>query len=308
MENLVDQNSAALSLTLVSGDTREEREAEIAALNDLLIRDPQILAKEKSIPRHSGFEVVSFLTSRVHAGHLDGLRHNLSLPVGYTLLAPTLVQRANTPPPGSFTFFIEQFRCGLRFPLHPIYRTIYERFGIPPSQITPLGIKFITSFCVLVTYHGGSPLVEDFLHFFVAKAQAPSLVYFSSKPRGFLGSAKKASLGWKSFFLYVIPPVQENWDFPDYWIATDSLELRGKELPPLSDPSLFEKLASEAFDPDLLVLEDILSFLGLRPGEKNEQFDIGTFHLLLSTCCFSASFNKSLFILLFQVKPCFVLC
>ena len=80
----------------------------------------------------------------------------------------------------------------------------------------------------------------------------------------------------------MVPPPQANWGFPNHWVSTDTLDLKGKDLSPLSDPSIFEKFSSGLFNPDLLVSEDILSYLGLSPGEKDEKFDIGTFYFFCS--------------------------
>ena len=82
MENSATSLSStfALSLILVSGNAKEEKEADAAALQSLLLKDPNLLIKEKQIPRYPGFDVISFLTSRIHDGHLDGLRRSLSIP------------------------------------------------------------------------------------------------------------------------------------------------------------------------------------------------------------------------------------
>ena len=57
MKNFATSHSSAtaLSLILVSGDAREGKEADVATLNSLLLKDPNMLIKEKQIPSYPGF-------------------------------------------------------------------------------------------------------------------------------------------------------------------------------------------------------------------------------------------------------------
>ena len=87
--------------------------------------------------------------------------------------------------PKMVCFFEVAFDNGLRFPLYPFIKGVFQHFNVRPSQLSPNGWGILVGLLVLFRDRGlGVPSVALLLYIFSVKETAEGFLYFSSRSSG----------------------------------------------------------------------------------------------------------------------------
>ena len=93
---------------------------------------------------------------------LQRIREKYHISFDIVLLVPGKNWRASSPPVGWMYIYEDQFRAGLRFPLHPFIRALLHHYQIPITQVLPNGIRLMIKFLLVCGEHKVEPTVELF--------------------------------------------------------------------------------------------------------------------------------------------------
>ncbi|GAA0155364.1 hypothetical protein LIER_13111 [Lithospermum erythrorhizon] len=137
---------------------------------------------------------------------LVDLRSRCGIPTSVILRRPKATYRANSPPPGSRTFFVVALDNGLRLPVHPYVGEGLSMAGICPGQLTPNMWISIIGFYLAYLLAGVAPTMEFFLTSFSQRTQNDGFLYFKVIPemKGFCEtfSSMVEPDTWRPFFFY----------------------------------------------------------------------------------------------------------
>ena len=122
----------------------------------------------------------------------------------------------------------DQFKAGLRLPLHPLIRQILRFYDISLAQIVPNGIRNIMGFMSLLKQHNREPSLLYFRRFFrIQKARGSSewYTFMSTYKSKVLGGLPDSNKSWKDLWFIVEAP----WlDFDVEWNTAPLVKKRNK--------------------------------------------------------------------------------
>lgn len=238
-------------------------------------------------------------------------------PSDYTFIFPLSEDRAHAPPPGYYTFYLDQLEGGLRFPLPLFFQQLSQFYQIHLGQFTPNAFRTLCNFVVLFKALGYEVDPLTFSHFYLPKRSEEGPFYFSARPNcQFFEGAPSSNKNWKHNFFFVQP--SESWDICSRWRAA---------LPELPTPppgfrksstflEPFGAIRGRRFHTPTLLAEDLLSYYGLSSakvspkGNEGMEFSsvpaLAILPLIISSyiyiCFFVFLFSFFLLTLLFYVS------
>ena len=136
--------------------------------------------------------------------------------------------------PGMVYFFEVAFDNGLRFPLHPFIKEVFQHFNICLSQLTPNGWGILVGLLAFFRDKGlGVPNVALLLHLFNPTATAEGFLYFPRRLDAppVISDLPSSHRLWKGRYFFVSG---SNWEYdpldrddtlgvPTTWSAPDNL-------------------------------------------------------------------------------------
>ena len=103
-------------------------------------------------------------------------------PFGVRVWSPDILSSYVVPVPKMVCFFEVAFDNGLRFPLHPFIKGVWQHFNVYPSQLSPNYWGILVGLLVFFRDKGlGVLSIALFLDLFSAKETAEGFLYFSRR-------------------------------------------------------------------------------------------------------------------------------
>ncbi|KAL2542458.1 Uncharacterized protein Adt_03436 [Abeliophyllum distichum] len=120
---------------------------------------------------------------------------------------------------------------GLRFPLHPLFISIFNEFHFTPSQMNPNAWRLALYFLYMCLYKRIEPSIDLFRHVFELHhlPQCNAYVYLTSKINMQVPRYRNSNCGWKSRFFFVRPskdqfPFCTKWRHPQVRLFNSPFE------------------------------------------------------------------------------------
>ena len=110
-------------------------------------------------------------------------------------------------------FFEVAFDNGLRFPLHPFIKGVFQHFNVCPSQLAPNGWGILVGLLAFFRDRGlGVPSIALFLYLFSPKETAEGFLYFSRRSGAplVISDLPSSHRLWKGRYFFVSG---RNWEY-----------------------------------------------------------------------------------------------
>ena len=134
-------------------------------------------------------------------------------PFGVRVWSPDVLTSYLVSMPKMVCFFEVTFDNGLRFPLHPFIKGVFQHFNVCPSQLSPNGWGILVGLLVFFRDRGlGVPSVALLLYLFSAKETAEGFLYFSRRSGAplVISNLPPSYRLWKGRYFFVSG---RNWEY-----------------------------------------------------------------------------------------------
>ncbi|XP_012850073.1 PREDICTED: uncharacterized protein LOC105969842 [Erythranthe guttata] len=137
---------------------------------------------------------------------LEALYVTQGMDPSFHLVVPSRNQTPSNPPPGYLTWYLDQFKAGLSFPLHPFFVDVSRVYRVPLHLFHPNAIKFMSCFYIVCVGTGVDPRPELFFSLFTHNRSSSGYFHLSTRiGRLFAGLVTKID-SWQRRFFFARPP------------------------------------------------------------------------------------------------------
>ncbi|GFY87393.1 hypothetical protein Acr_05g0010320 [Actinidia rufa] len=147
---------------------------------------------------------------------LNALRDTYSFPLGVRIRLPNEGETITSTRSGEVAFYEAAFPAGLRFPLHPTIRLIFQFYNICPAQLVPNAWRSIACSMALWRVYKYTISLFKFRNLFSLNCNPKpdqGWLYFKAKNKKvLLGGYPSNVKGWKSMFFFVSG---DEWEIPE---------------------------------------------------------------------------------------------
>ncbi|KAL4621499.1 hypothetical protein ACB092_06G232600 [Castanea dentata] len=180
---------------------------------------------------------------------LGRFRDRFQFPKRVRVRLPNEEDRACHSFPGEVYFYESSFICGLRFPIHPFFMELLDRYGIAPGQLMPNSWRIVVS-CMgiwLAATDGGELKVDELTYLYHLK-ESKEYEYYELVPwerrTRIIWNLPSSFRYWKSWFFFVsgddfetpsggiwgeLPRLSRQWGTPTLVKRRPKLKSRYKE-------------------------------------------------------------------------------
>ena len=127
-------------------------------------------------------------------------------PFGVKVLSPDILTSYVVQVPKIVCFFKVAFENGLRFPLHPFIKRVFQHFNVCPSQLSPNFWGILIGLLVFFRDKGlGVPCISLFLDLFIVKKAAEGFLYLSKRVSAplIISDLPSSHKFWKERYFFV---------------------------------------------------------------------------------------------------------
>ncbi|KAK4441613.1 hypothetical protein Salat_0496200 [Sesamum alatum] len=222
--------------------------------------------------------VISGTGSSLTEDAVRKLAIDIALPGEYDWVVPSPNQSANNPPPGYLTVYSTQLTLGLRFPFHDPLIQVFNRLGIPPSQLLPNSYRLIVGFLLCAQLYEFDPSVENFLGVFSPKITSGECFFYLSPRPGltFIRDEPSSHGAWKSKYFFL---KKEGWQVPLSW-GTSLNTLPSLNLGEIKRRMKDAGLVDHEFSAKTLLEDELLVVAGLHPAPDTYEGPLDRFSRL----------------------------
>ncbi|KAL2486108.1 Bromodomain adjacent to zinc finger domain 1A [Abeliophyllum distichum] len=140
------------------------------------------------------------------------------LPPGYLYRVPNPSERIPGSEPREVVVYRDSMTAGLRFPLHPLFVSFFNKFHVTLGQLTPNSWRISTYFLYLCLTNNIEPCLRLFRSVFYMYPVLGSncYAYIQLKVNMLLPHFPSSNSGWRRRFFFVRPEVGQ-FPFKTYW-------------------------------------------------------------------------------------------
>ncbi|KZV13976.1 hypothetical protein F511_44684 [Dorcoceras hygrometricum] len=149
--NLVSR--VAESIDYSSPPETSHREDEIPSLAELHRARILRIDQDEARLAAQGCTWYEIKASTLRESDISSIKDKAGLSNLYEVIVPRIDARANHPPVGFHTFYVNQIERGLRFPIPKFITTLCDHLEVSPSQLTPNSFRSLLSLGILLKFH-----------------------------------------------------------------------------------------------------------------------------------------------------------
>ncbi|KZV50025.1 hypothetical protein F511_12899 [Dorcoceras hygrometricum] len=183
----------------------------------------------------------------------------------YDILIPLPEDRAQLPPEGYHTFYINQLERGLRFPVPRFIQSLCDHLSVSPSQLTPNSYSSLLGLGILLKYYQAPLSLHLIYNMTQIRQKDVGKIFIRLKPEyGFIKWNPSSHKGWMSRYFFVRRNVREGiaWYCDMSWAEKPTKRVLPPPVQEYNPIPFIKDACTKCFNARDLIREDLLCHFG----------------------------------------------